>query len=294
MREHDRVDLAHFQRQRRVLRPCLAATPLEHAEVEQHGLSIDPHDVTGARHFTSGTGNNGSAFAGLSANTLYYNTTIGLAMLIGRYGMIVPILALAGSLAAKKRLPVSLGTFPTSGPLFVGLLVGTVLIVGALTYFPALSLGPIVEQLQLNAGQTVEAASRSVLCLHSDLSIFDLSTTEVVSRLSKFLLAHRCARARLLVDDCTWLDTRASRLRALQLRFPLALEMRVASLDDPVGDDALLIADDATVLDMKPTAQARGDLWLNYKPHAQPLIAAFARRWEAAAHNLPVVPLGLG
>ena len=109
--------------------------------------------------YTSGTGNNGSAFAGLSANTLYYNTTIGLAMLIGRYGMIVPILALAGSLAAKKRLPVSLGTFPTSGPLFVGLLVGTVLIVGALTYFPALSLGPIVEQLQLNAGQTVEAAS---------------------------------------------------------------------------------------------------------------------------------------
>jgi K+-transporting ATPase ATPase A chain len=109
--------------------------------------------------YTSGTGNNGSAFAGLSANTPYYNTTIGLAMLIGRYGMIVPILALAGSLAAKKRLPVSLGTFPTTGPLFVGLLVGTVLIVGALTYFPALSLGPIVEQLQLNAGQTVEAAS---------------------------------------------------------------------------------------------------------------------------------------
>ena len=109
--------------------------------------------------YTSGTGNNGSAFAGLSANTVYYNTTIGLAMLIGRYGMIVPILALAGSLAAKKRLPLSLGTFPTTGPLFVGLLVGTVLIVGALTYFPALSLGPIVEQLQLNAGQTAEAAS---------------------------------------------------------------------------------------------------------------------------------------
>jgi K+-transporting ATPase ATPase A chain len=109
--------------------------------------------------FTSGTGNNGSAFAGLSANTPFYNTTLGLAMLIGRFGMIVPILALAGSLAAKKRLPVSLGTFPTTGPLFVGLLVGTVLIVGALTYFPALSLGPIVDQLQLNAGTIVEAAS---------------------------------------------------------------------------------------------------------------------------------------
>ena len=70
--------------------------------------------------------------------------------------------------------------------------------------------------------------------------------------------------------------------------------MRVASLDDPVGDDAALIADDTTVLDMKPTAQARGDLWLDNKPHAQPLMAAFDRRWEAAGHNLPVVPLGLG
>jgi hypothetical protein len=142
--------------------------------------------------------------------------------------------------------------------------------------------------------QTIEAATRTVMCLHSDLSIFDLSRAAVINLLSKFLLAHRSARVRLLVDDSIWLDTRAARLRALQLRFPLALEMRVASRDDPVGDDALLIADDATVLDMKPTAQARGDLWFNNKPHAQPLIAAFARRWEAAAHNLPVVPLGLG
>jgi hypothetical protein len=142
--------------------------------------------------------------------------------------------------------------------------------------------------------QAIEAARRRVLCLHSDLSIFDLSRAEVVDLLAKFLLAHRSARARLLVDDAIWLDTRAARLRALQQRFPLALEMRVASLDDPVGDDATLIADDATVLDMRPTTQARGDLWLNNKPHAQPLIAAFARRWEAAAHNLPVVPLGLG
>ncbi|MDQ3700751.1 MAG: potassium-transporting ATPase subunit KdpA, partial [Chloroflexota bacterium] len=109
--------------------------------------------------FTSGTANNGSAFAGLTANTPFYNTTLGLAMLIGRYGMIVPIMALAGSLAAKKRLPPSVGTFPTTGPLFVGLLVGTVLIVGALTYFPALSLGPIVDQLQLNSGTAVAAAS---------------------------------------------------------------------------------------------------------------------------------------
>ncbi|HYM48252.1 MAG TPA: hypothetical protein VES91_07205 [Burkholderiaceae bacterium] len=142
--------------------------------------------------------------------------------------------------------------------------------------------------------QTIGVASRRLLCIHADLSIFDLSRTDAVDLLAKFLLAHRSARARLLVDDANWLDTRAARLRGFQQRFPLALEMRVASLDDPVGDDATLIADDGTVLDMKPTAQARGDLWLNNKPHAQPLIAAFGRRWEAAAHNLPVVPLGLG
>ncbi len=141
--------------------------------------------------------------------------------------------------------------------------------------------------------QVIGAATRRLLCIHSDLSIFDLSRREVTDLLAKFLLAHRSARARLLVEESNWLDTRAARLRALQQRFPLALEMRVASLDDPVGDDATLIADDATVLDMRPTAQARGDLWLNNKPHAQPLITAFNRRWEAAAHNLPVVPLGL-
>jgi K+-transporting ATPase ATPase A chain len=99
--------------------------------------------------FTSATGNNGSAFAGISANTPWYNITIGFAMLIGRFLMLLPLLAIAGSLAAKKQVPVSAGTFPTHGPLFVSLLVGVVVIVGALTYFPALSLGPIVEHLML-------------------------------------------------------------------------------------------------------------------------------------------------
>jgi K+-transporting ATPase ATPase A chain len=99
--------------------------------------------------YTSATGNNGSAFAGLNANTPWYNATIGMAMLIGRFLMIIPLLAAAGSLARKKLVPVSAGTFPTHGPLFVGLLVGTVVIVGALTFFPALSLGPIVEHLAM-------------------------------------------------------------------------------------------------------------------------------------------------
>ena len=99
--------------------------------------------------YTSGTGNNGSAFAGISANTPWYNVTLGFAMLIGRFLMLLPLLAIAGSLAAKKQIPVSAGTFPTHGPLFVSLLVGVVVIVGALTYFPALSLGPVVEHLML-------------------------------------------------------------------------------------------------------------------------------------------------
>ena len=103
--------------------------------------------------YTSATGNNGSAFAGIGANNVFYNTTGGLAMLIGRFLMIVPMLAIAGSLAAKRRVPPSLGTFPTTGGVWVGLLVGVILIVGALTYFPALSLGPIVEHFQLAAGQ---------------------------------------------------------------------------------------------------------------------------------------------
>ncbi|MEA2852261.1 MAG: potassium-transporting ATPase potassium-binding subunit, partial [Rhodospirillaceae bacterium] len=102
--------------------------------------------------YTSATGNNGSAFAGISANTMFYNTTIGLAMFIGRFLMVVPMVAIAGSLAAKKIVPASAGTFPTHGPLFVGLVVGVILIVGGLTYFPALALGPLVEQVAMNAG----------------------------------------------------------------------------------------------------------------------------------------------
>jgi len=99
--------------------------------------------------YASGTGNNGSAFAGINANTPWYNVTIGFAMLIGRFLMLLPLLAIAGSLAEKKQVPVSAGTFPTHGPLFVTLLVGVVVIVGALTYFPVLSLGPIVEHLMM-------------------------------------------------------------------------------------------------------------------------------------------------
>jgi len=111
-------------------------------------LNAGPHGLSEILYaYTSGAGNNGSAFAGLSANTPWYNTTIGVATLIGRFLIIVPVLALAGHLARKPRVPPSPGTFPVTTPLFAGLLVSVVLIVGALTFFPALSLGPIVEHL---------------------------------------------------------------------------------------------------------------------------------------------------
>jgi potassium-transporting ATPase potassium-binding subunit len=112
-----------------------------------------PHGFTEALYaYTSGTGNNGSAFAGLSANTPFYNSTIGIAMLVGRFFVIIPMLAIAGSLAAKKIAPPSAGTFPTHGGLFVGLLVGVIVIVGGLTFFPAVALGPIAEQFAMHAG----------------------------------------------------------------------------------------------------------------------------------------------
>jgi K+-transporting ATPase ATPase A chain len=112
-----------------------------------------PHGFTEILYaYTSQTGNNGSAFAGLSGNTLFYNLTGAVAMLVGRFWMIVPAMAIAGSLAAKKSIPPSAGTFPTTGGLFVGLLVGVIVIIGGLTFFPALALGPLVEHLAIGAG----------------------------------------------------------------------------------------------------------------------------------------------
>jgi K+-transporting ATPase ATPase A chain len=120
------------------------------ASVSKWGLdglnNSGPHGLSEILYaFSSANGNNGSAFAGLNANTPWYNTTIGCAMLIGRFLMIVPIMAMAGSLGRKKLVPASAGTFPVSGGTFILLLLGTVLLVGALNFLPALTLGPIVE-----------------------------------------------------------------------------------------------------------------------------------------------------
>jgi potassium-transporting ATPase potassium-binding subunit len=117
-----------------------------------------PHGFTEVLYaYVSQDGNNGSAFAGLSANTPFYNLSGAAAMLVGRFWMIIPTMTIAGSLAAKKSIPPSAGTFPTTGGLFIGLLVGVIVIVGGLTFFPALALGPIVEQLSINAGTTFSA-----------------------------------------------------------------------------------------------------------------------------------------
>ncbi len=119
------------------------------ANLNNHG----PHGLSEILYaYTSAGGNNGSAFAGINANTPWYNLTMGLGMLLGRFLVIIPVLAAAGSLAAKKAIPISSGTFPTHGSLFIGLLIGTVLIVGALTFFPVLSLGPIIEHFLMHEG----------------------------------------------------------------------------------------------------------------------------------------------
>jgi K+-transporting ATPase ATPase A chain len=126
--------------------------------VKGYGLSslnnAGPHGLSEILYaFTSGTGNNGSAFAGLNANTPWYNLSLGLAMLVGRFLMIVPIMGIAGAMVGKKTVVAGAGTFPTHGLLFIGLLVGVIVIVGALTFFPALSLGPIVEHFLAAQGQ---------------------------------------------------------------------------------------------------------------------------------------------
>jgi K+-transporting ATPase ATPase A chain len=118
-------------------------------------LNPGPHGLSEILYaYTSAAGNNGSAFAGFNANTPWYDSTIGAAMLFGRFFMVIPVLAIAGSLARKKHLPESAGTFPVTTPLFTGLLVSVIVIVGALTFFPALSLGPILEHLLMGAGKT--------------------------------------------------------------------------------------------------------------------------------------------
>jgi hypothetical protein len=149
------------------------------------------------------------------------------------------------------------------------------------------------EELHEAARVALGTGRRTVRALHRDLSVFDLSSIAATDSLLHLLLGDRSARVRLLVDDAAWLETRAARLRLLQRRFPQALELRVASGEDPVGEDACVLVDDHASLELRATRTTSGSLWLHHKPHAQPLIAAFDRRWNAAGHSLPSSPLGL-
>jgi K+-transporting ATPase ATPase A chain len=118
-------------------------------------LNAGPHGLSEILYaFSSAGGNNGSAFAGLTANSPWYNTTLAIAMLLGRFAYIVPVMALAGSVALKVKTPPSAGTFPTTGPLFIGLAIGVILILGGLQFFPALALGPVVEHFLMLDGVT--------------------------------------------------------------------------------------------------------------------------------------------
>lgn len=126
-----------------------------------------------------------------------------------------------------------------------------------------------------------------------DASVFALDQRRVVDALEALLHANRQARVQVLVDHAQWIETRAPRLKQAQRRHPHAIELRQASVDDPVGEDVHLIADAAHSIDIRAGKLVAGDLWLNNRPRAQPLASTFERRWAAAAHNLPVSPLGL-
>lgn len=150
------------------------------------------------------------------------------------------------------------------------------------------------EELYEAVRIALRAGSRMVRAMHRDLSVFDLSSPAATEALRQLLLGNRSARVRMLVDETSWLETGAARLRLLQRRFPHALELRVAATEDPVGDDAWVLVDDHASLELRASRSTSGSLWLHHKPHAHSLLSAFDRRWDAAGHNLAASPLGLG
>jgi hypothetical protein len=136
-------------------------------------------------------------------------------------------------------------------------------------------------------------ARRQLRIATADLSVLSLGNLQPVTAMRAMLLAHPGNRVHLLVDDMTWLDTRAPRLRGLQRDFSHALLIRCADAQDPVGHDVVAIGDDLDALRLQPTVGVLGELWCHHGPFAQPLLAEFDRRWEHASHNQPAQPLGL-
>ncbi len=169
--------------------------------------------------FTSGAATNGSAFAGLNANTPFYNLTLALAMFVGRYFVIVPVLAIAGSLAAKQIVPRSAGTLPTGGSLFVVFLVGVICIVGGLTFLPALSLGPVAEQLAMQPVDCIESS-----CFYDFLRkpALALETGEVEYLESRHRPGRHCATPRRGVGHRTAIEGARPKLKELGLNVELA------------------------------------------------------------------------
>jgi hypothetical protein len=149
------------------------------------------------------------------------------------------------------------------------------------------------DEVQRATLALIDAARRTIRCQHHDLAVFQLTSRANTEALQRFLHGHPSARIRLLVDDASWLERDAPRLRMLQRRFSHALELRVASGEDPVGHSAALLIDEVHSLVLEQTAHGIGELWFANPPRLQPLLRAFDRRWEAAGHNLPVSPLGL-
>jgi len=139
----------------------------------------------------------------------------------------------------------------------------------------------------------IARARRMIRIADIDLSGFALGALPVCQALERFLLSHYQAHVRLLADSNVWNEKHGARLHLLQRRFSHALEIRIAAVDDPVGEDSYLLVDDSDMLSLCPTAHAIGDLWRNNSPHAQPWATAFERRWHAASHSLPATPLGL-
>lgn len=137
------------------------------------------------------------------------------------------------------------------------------------------------------------AARRTIRCAAADLSPFGLQTRAAVELLRSLLIANRMHAVQLLVDDAAWIEAQAPRLKLLQRDFPHALQIRVADREDAVGSDRLILGDDCQALQLRDAPVAHGEVWLHHRSYAQPLLAAFVRRWDRAAHNVAVVPLGL-
>lgn len=154
---------------------------------------------------------------------------------------------------------------------------------------------PIGSRAELDAAvlMVLGAARHTIRCAALDLSVFGLARRAAVELLHSLLIANRAHTVQLLVDDATWIETRAPRIKLLQRDFAHALQIRIADREDAVGGERVIIADDCHALQLRDAPIAHGEAWLHHRGYAQPLLATFGRRWDRAAHNLAVTALGL-